>query len=126
MINNRLKALELLADYLIYEVKGLSKDIEALTDSPAEPQSGFQKINLPQEVLDYEISLIRNALVRTGGRQNQAAEELGLKATTLNEKIKRFGLLQMNVVAARARPRRLSKSSVARSNDQGLITQTSQ
>ena len=40
----------------------------------------------------YERGLIEAALRRTGGVQKQAAEILGLKPTTLNEKIKRLGI----------------------------------
>lgn len=40
----------------------------------------------------YERQLIETALRRTGGVQKQAAELLGLKPTTLNEKIKRLGI----------------------------------
>jgi DNA-binding NtrC family response regulator len=54
---------------------------------------------LPDGVLFYdavgrfERQLIEGALRRTGGVQKQAAELLGLKATTLNEKIKRLGIV---------------------------------
>jgi DNA-binding NtrC family response regulator len=41
----------------------------------------------------FERQLIEGALRRTGGVQKHAAELLGLKATTLNEKIKRLGII---------------------------------
>jgi len=41
----------------------------------------------------YERRLIEGALRKTGGVQKQAAEILGLKPTTLNEKIKRLGIV---------------------------------
>ena len=44
-------------------------------------------------VLRYERQLIESALRRTGGVQKQAAEILGLKPTTLNEKIRRLGIV---------------------------------
>jgi len=40
----------------------------------------------------FEREVIGEALRRAGGVQKKAADELGLKATTLNEKIKRLGL----------------------------------
>ena len=40
----------------------------------------------------YERQLIESALKKAGGVQKQAADLLGLKATTLNEKIKRLGI----------------------------------
>jgi two-component system response regulator PilR (NtrC family) len=44
-------------------------------------------------VSGYERRLIEGALRRSGGVQKQAAELLGLKPTTLNEKIKRLGIV---------------------------------
>ena len=43
-------------------------------------------------VSEYERALIRWALEQSGGVQRRAAERLGLKPTTLNEKIKRLGI----------------------------------
>jgi DNA-binding NtrC family response regulator len=46
-----------------------------------------------QESLErYERALIERTLARTGGVQKRAAELLGLKPTTLHEKIKRLGI----------------------------------
>ncbi len=49
-------------------------------------------IDLFEEVRRFEMKLIRQALEETDGRQVQAARMLGLKMTTLNEKIKRYGI----------------------------------
>lgn len=49
-------------------------------------------INFYQELRQFEIRLIRQALEVTCGRQVDAARLLGLKTTTLNEKIKRYGI----------------------------------
>ena len=49
-------------------------------------------IQFNDAVSQYERHLIEAALRRTGGVQKQAAELLGLKPTTLNEKIKRLGI----------------------------------
>ena len=51
-----------------------------------------QGIDLPQEVRRLEIRLIKRALEETNGSQVNAARLLGLKVTTLNAKIKRYGL----------------------------------
>ena len=45
------------------------------------------------EVKQFEVSLIRTALGRTSGSQTRAAKLLGLKPTTLNAKIKRYGIM---------------------------------
>jgi len=58
-----------------------------------------QAATLPQgmdfydAIVRYERQLIEGALRRSGGVQKQAAEILGLKPTTLNEKIKRLGIV---------------------------------
>ena len=45
-----------------------------------------------EEVQRYEIDLIRGALQRTHGNQRRAARLLGMKPTTLNCKIKKYGI----------------------------------
>ena len=49
-------------------------------------------IDLPDVIRRLEIRLIERALEETNGHQVNAARLLGLKVTTLNSKIKRFGL----------------------------------
>lgn len=67
----------------------LLKEVESLTNSHPEPD---RKLGLQEEVQRYEIELIRGALQRTRGNQRRAAKLLGVKVTTLNCKIKRFGI----------------------------------
>jgi DNA-binding protein Fis len=40
----------------------------------------------------FEIALINSALNRSHGNQTKAAQILGIKLTTLNSKIKRYGI----------------------------------
>ena len=47
-------------------------------------------LDFQREVQLFESDLIRCALIRTGGRQRRAARLLGIKAATLNAKIKRY------------------------------------
>lgn len=49
-------------------------------------------VSIRDEVLRYEIDLIRRALRLTGNHQRRAAEVLGVNATTLNAKIKRYNI----------------------------------
>lgn len=56
------------------------------------PDNGNHKVRLYDEVRKFEAELIRAALVRTGGNQSRAARLLGVKHTTLNAKIKRYGI----------------------------------
>ena len=56
--------------------------------SPAIPEEGF---DLAAHLAAVERQLIRRALDDTGGNRQQAARRLGLKRTTLVEKLKRLG-----------------------------------
>ncbi len=79
----RFKTLRELALALLEEVESL-KEAQAL--------DGKQTVNLLEEVRRFEADLIRWALVRTGGHQRRAARLLNIKVTTLNAKIKRYGI----------------------------------
>jgi two-component system response regulator PilR (NtrC family) len=61
-------------------------------EGPAPPVAGDlpENLDLGDVVTRYERRLIEAALRRTSGVQKQAAQILGLKPTTLNEKIKRL------------------------------------
>jgi len=80
LVDCRLASLRVLALTLLNE-------IEALESSDV---SDVSELNLQTEVRRFEAELIRNALVRTGGRQRRAAKLLGMKVTTLNTKIRRY------------------------------------
>ena len=65
------------------------KELESLSNNQSEPD---RKLGLQEEVQRYEILLIRDALHKTRGNQRQAAKLLDVKVTTLNCKIKRYGI----------------------------------
>jgi DNA-binding NtrC family response regulator len=79
-----LEALKMLASSMLTEVVALRENREIRIDA---------KLDLVEEVRRLEIDLIRCALIRTGGRQRQAARLLNVKPTTLHEKMKRYGIL---------------------------------
>ena len=69
----------------------LLDEVESLAISkPVDIKSGAR---FSDEVRQFEVSLIRTALGRTSGSQTRAAKLLGLKPTTLNAKIKRYGIM---------------------------------
>jgi transcriptional regulator with GAF, ATPase, and Fis domain len=69
----------------------LLDEVESLAISrPVDIKRGAR---FSDEVRQFEVSLIRTALGRTSGSQTRAARLLGLKPTTLNAKIKRYGIL---------------------------------
>jgi transcriptional regulator with PAS, ATPase and Fis domain len=68
----------------------LLREVESLRR--AQQSTVPENLGLHEEVQRYEAELIRKALHRTGGNQRRAAKLLGVKVTTLNCKIKRFGI----------------------------------
>jgi len=61
-----------------------------------ESLSFSEGVDFYQEVEKFEIRLIVSVLQRTHGNQRQAAKFLGLKATTLNTKIKQYCIRPMS------------------------------
>lgn len=82
-LERKISSLKQNAYALIQEVKEL-EDL-SFTDLT-------RGIDLYEEVRRFEVRLIRHALEETDGHQVRAALMLGLKLTTLNEKIKRYGI----------------------------------
>ena len=80
----KIKALKELALALLQEVESLKGG------DGFEPRAG---VNFSDEVRRFETDLIRWALMHTGGHQRRAARLLNMKVTTLNAKIKRYGIL---------------------------------
>lgn len=81
---SRIEMLEELTLALLREITML-KDIKKL-----HAPDHVRKLNLSDEVRRFEIEIIRRTLLRTGGHQARAAHLLGLNATTLNSKLKRY------------------------------------
>jgi len=82
-----------LAEALLMEAETLARD-KAFTDEAMrlKPLDIVGGIDFYQEVQQFETHLIKMALDETGGNQAKAARLLGIKATTLNSKIKLFGI----------------------------------
>ena len=79
--NNKLEALTVLANALLREIEVLKQTADCVV-----------KMRISDEVHRFESELIRSALIQTGGRQRPAARLLGMKATTLHTKIKRYNI----------------------------------
>jgi DNA-binding protein Fis len=90
---NRLQRLRDLAGSLLRETEALARD-KAFTAQT----NRLQALNLTEgidfydEVQRFESGLIRLALDHTGGHQARAADLLHIKPTTLNSKIKLYGI----------------------------------
>lgn len=81
---SRLEALKVLSYSILSEVESLKR---------GKSKNAPVRIDLITEVQNYEASLIRCALMRTGGNQRRAARLLNINSTTLNAKIKRLGIM---------------------------------
>ncbi len=88
---DRIQRVVDLADALLSEAETLARD-KAFTEEATrlKPLDILGGINFYDEVQRFETHLIRMALAETGGNQAKAARLLGIKATTLNSKIKLF------------------------------------
>jgi DNA-binding NtrC family response regulator len=86
------RALALLGSRKQIEVTDLPPDLQALADEGSKPSLDLpeQGVDLPALVADIEKDMITRALVRTDNNKGAAARLLGLKRTTLVEKLKRF------------------------------------
>ncbi len=88
---DRIQRVVDLADALLNEAETLARD-KAFTDEATKlkPLDIVGGIDFYDEVQRFETHLIKMALTETGGNQAKAARLLGIKATTLNSKIKLF------------------------------------
>ena len=82
-INIQVRSLKVLAMTLLREIERL--EMHPFADTKV-------TLDLRDYVQRFEAELIRSALITTGGRQRRAACILGMKVTTLNSKIKRYGI----------------------------------
>ena len=87
------------------------------------PETGPQApLPLAEALATYERNLIRQALREAGGVQRQAAARLGLRPTTLHEKMKRLGVREGGGLAGRAQqgpPSLLVSKTASPDNDPG-------
>ena len=88
---DRIQRVVDLADALLSEAESLARD-KAFTEEATKlrPLDILSGIDFYDEVQRFETHLIKMALNETGGNQARAAKLLGIKATTLNSKIKLF------------------------------------
>ena len=75
----------------------LLSEIDSLGESDTSLESSGSLV-LSEMVRDFEIKLIRTALLKTGGNQRRAAFMLGVKTTTLHNKIKIYGIETTKIV----------------------------
>ena len=93
-IKNRIQQLVLLAKALANEIETIQAEIarDHTPSGPKQIELNSEGIDFYQEIERYEIELIRSALHLCNGNQSQAARLLHMKSTTLNAKMKHYGL----------------------------------
>jgi DNA-binding NtrC family response regulator len=98
--------LTLLARALASEIETLQ--VELGTDQNRDKQIDFDNegIDFYNEIERYEIELIKSALSHCGGNQTQAARLLRMKSTTLNAKMKHYGLNPVRSIMLQRESRR--------------------
>lgn len=85
-------------EQLVMLAKALATEIETLRTELSKDNNHRRRIDADHgidfydEVERYEIELINDALKQSGGNQARAAKLLHLKSTTLNAKMKHYGL----------------------------------
>ena len=86
------RAIALLGSRKQIEVTDLPPDLQAIAEEGAKPSLELPErgVDLPALVAEIEKDMISRALVRTENNKGAAARLLGLKRTTLVEKLKRF------------------------------------
>ncbi len=88
---DRIQRVVELADALLAEAETLARDRDFTEEATRlKPLDILGGIDFYDEVQRFETHLIKMALAETGGNQSRAAKLLGIKATTLNSKIKLF------------------------------------
>ena len=90
---NRVQRLRELADTLLRETERLARD-KAFNEETSrfEAMNFSDGVDFYDEVQRFETGLIRLALDQTGGHQARAARLLNIRPTTLNSKIKLYGI----------------------------------
>jgi transcriptional regulator with GAF, ATPase, and Fis domain len=89
---DRIQRVVDLADALLNEAETLARDKFTEEATRLKPLDILGGISFYDEVQRFETHLIKMALAETGGNQAKAARLLGIKATTLNSKIKLFNI----------------------------------
>lgn len=90
---NHIEALKSLATLLLREVESLQRvPGRVAAGNGIDSSEESRNLDLSAEIQQFEIDLIRQAMIRAKGSQRRAAAILGTKASTLNSKIKRYGL----------------------------------
>lgn len=90
-MDSGISLIKALAATLLTEIDSLSENDKILLENGS--------FDLNEKVREFEIKLIRTALLKTRGNQRRAASLLGVKNTTLHNKIKTYGIDCLKLVS---------------------------
>lgn len=90
-MDSGLSLIKALATTLLTEIDSLSENDKILIENGS--------FDLNEKVREFEIKLIRTALLKTGGNQRRASSLLGIKNTTLHNKIKTYGISSLKIAS---------------------------
>ena len=96
-LEHHVQQLTLLATALASEIETLQSELA--TDRDKQTVVDNEGIDFYREVERYEIELIKSALSHCGGNQTKAARLLHMKSTTLNAKMKHYGINPVRPIA---------------------------
>lgn len=83
--NEQIESIKSITNLLLRKIEALEAELpEVVIDASK------KKSNLYEVITSFEKKLIRDALRATNWSQKRAAQVLGIKATTLNSKMKRY------------------------------------
>lgn len=88
-MNLNTSSLRTLAIELLAEIDGLGKE---QAETFLEDVSLEKPLQFYETMRNLEIKIIKEALLKTNGNQTRASRLLGLRLTTLNSKIKTYGI----------------------------------
>ena len=94
----RVQQLTLLAKALANEIETLQAELSSDNNRDKPVEIDEQGLDFYNEIERYEIELIKSALNHCAGNQSQAARLLHMKSTTLNAKMKHYGLNPVHTI----------------------------
>jgi len=98
-LEHRIEQLVMLARALANEIETLQAEVA--TNEDGNDHDANDSIDFYNAVEHYEIELITSALSKSGGNQTHAARLLRMKSTTLNAKMKHYGLNPVRSITLR-------------------------
>lgn len=98
-LEHRVQQLTLLAKALASEIETLQAELAKDRNRDKPVVIDNDGIDFYHEVERYEIELIKSALSHCDGNQSRAAKLLHMKSTTLNAKMKHYGLNPVRSIA---------------------------